>query len=110
MPTYFDQVDFGESLILPNRSKNVITNTVTIKSSAGVLNRVVLNRVTQTSIRIYDTSTILSTRNEVMRNTISHVIIPAGNTQFPVLPYQVRFTRGLRVLITTASDVTFSFK
>ena len=89
---------------------NFIKATGTVKSSAGFLNNVVINRVTQTTLRIYDTTTILSTTLEVMRNTVGTLVIPAGNTQFIQLPYQRKFTRGLRFLMTTTSDLSFSFR
>lgn len=111
MPINLSELNSEDVLFIANnRFKNVVTNTVTIKSSTGFLSHVIVNKVTQTTIRIYDTTTILSTRTAVMRNTVSNVVVPAGNTQFLVLPYNIRFTRGLRVLITTASDLTFSFK
>ena len=87
-----------------------ITNTGTVKSSAGFLNRITVNKLTQTTIRIYDTTTILSTRTAAMRGTISEVVIPAGNLQFVRLPYQGKFTKGLRILLTTATDITISYR
>lgn len=89
---------------------NFIKATGTVKSSAGFLNKVVVNRVTMTTIRIYDTTTIISTRNEVMRNTVGMVVIPSGNAQFITLPYERKFTRGLRFLMTTNSDLSFSYR
>lgn len=113
MPTYFDQFDFGSSHLKADGDYSVVNQiraTSSVKASAGFLNRIVVNRVTGTTIKIYDTTTIISSSKLVIRGTVGQVVIPGSNTALITLPYQVKFTKGLRILFTTATDLTISYR
>lgn len=86
----------------------VIRTTATVKSSAGYLNRVVIGNTTPVTMRIYDSTTIVaSSRQGTIINTVTKM-------QFTSAPQSIsldmKFTKGIRVVFSTPSDVTFSYR
>lgn len=110
MAKYFDQVDFSAEHIYSSGDflyKRVITNTATVKSSAGFIERIILGNTAPTTVKIYDTSTILSTSLGLIRNTVSKVSFASAPSSFNI---GAKCSKGIRVLISTASDLTFLYR
>ena len=83
---------------------NITTaTTTTVKSGAGIFDKIIVNTpVNSATITIYDSTTASGSK-------IATITLPASATPI-VLPYQIAFGTGLTIVTSGATDITVAYR